>query len=249
MIAFNPSKTENDKIEPLFALTFHGVNSPNKQPCIDGVTLHHIEQNIIQEGKYLDGNEVKQWVNNCVIEQIGDNDIGYINPQCIAQTSTHFCFYQPAFVERMWFRIKKPVALKVTYPALLYVSHKDKRKLNVVALDSDKRPTLDSPVYHAPLMNIDSRSSLCIGNATMPDVRNEKSIAEIVKCLISSNFTHVNQQNTLSEAWRKKQKITSVSTSDLFDYWKSRGIKKPIKSELTFKSSLNDYLKEVMSNA
>jgi PRTRC genetic system protein B len=148
----------------------------------------------------------------------------------------------------MWFRIKKPVGLKVTYPALLYVASKEKRKLNVVALDSDKRPSLDSPVYHAPLMNIDSRSSLCIGNATMPDVPNEKSISEIVKCLVSSNFTHVNQQNTLSEAWRKKQKITSVSTSDLFDYWKSRGVKKPIKSDLTLISTLNDYLAEVMND-
>jgi PRTRC genetic system protein B len=248
MIAFNPSKTENDKIEPLFTLTFHGVNSSSKQPCIDGVTLHPIINKMIQEGRYLDGNEVKAWVNNCVVEQIGDNGIGYISPQCIAQTSSHFCFYQPAFVGRMWFRIKKPVGLKVTYPALLYVASKEKRKLNVVVLDSDKRPSLDSPVYHAPLMNIDSRSSLCIGNATMPDVPNEKSISEIVKCLVSSNFTHVNQQNTLSEAWRKKQKITSVSTSDLFDYWKSRGVKKPIKSDLTLISTLNDYLAEVMND-
>lgn len=249
MLVYNPNSTTPDKIEPLFALTFHGVNPEHsKQPVIDGITLHQVVEKTIQEGRYLNASEVKEWVNDCVIQQQGNSSNGYIKADCIAQTSSHFCFFQPSFVGRMWFRIKKPVSLKVTYPALLYVVHKQKRKLKIVALDSDNRPTLDSNVYIPPLMNIDSNSDLCIGNATLPDIRDESSIKEIVDSLTASNFTHVNTNITLSASWRKRQKKTSVTTTDLFNYWKARGTKKPLKSDLTFMSSLNDYLNEAMND-
>lgn len=86
--------------------------------------------------------------------------------------------------------------LSVIYPALLFCCSK-KRSLKIYALASDKRPTLSSLLYNAPLMNVSSNGGVCQGTAQLPMSIDISSLPQIEDTIFELNFTYVNNQKTL----------------------------------------------------
>jgi len=72
------------------------------------------------------------------------------------------------------------------------------RSLFVGALNNDERPRLDTPVFHAPLMNVSSRGSLCAGTASMPLGCTQADRPAYENILYDTAFSHVTHANTLT---------------------------------------------------
>lgn len=84
---------------------------------------------------------------------------------------------------------------EVPYPDLIFCAHQS--NLSVYALQTKdcykERPTAETVLCHAPLMNIFSNNSLCIGNNTIPK---NHATSQIIKgwetVLFDSTYTHPN---------------------------------------------------------
>lgn len=84
------------------------------------------------------------------------------------QPSRFICWYNPARKRR--FEISKEV-FNIWMPATLYYVYNE--VLNIYALKSNKRPTLNTEIFKMPLPNLKSESTFCWGN-----VNTEKKIAD-----------------------------------------------------------------------
>lgn len=67
----------------------------------------------------------------------------------------------------------------------------------VFALGVNERPTAETPMFVAPLLNINDNGNVCWGNGESPRSRNVTDIAAWERCFFTSTFTHVNQASPL----------------------------------------------------
>lgn len=205
------STSINEKtIKPLMALVVHGVDATSR---VEFVTRHDIDNDIIQEGSFVSPDAV---IN--LLKSDSEPTLRYQSPTIIAQSSEHLVWYKKSTISPMWFRIgSKSDNFIVRWPTLLFVANKKKRSLKVFALDSDRYPEKDAPIYHAPLMNIGNDGEVCQGTAKLPDTICSSTIALIESTIYQSNFSHVNHTRTIKIASK-----ANVNNNDHFKFWKSR---------------------------
>lgn len=67
----------------------------------------------------------------------------------------------------------------------------------VVALSEDRRPGMDTAVFRAPLLNLNTNGNVCWGNGERPKGRNVGDIEAWERFFFSSTFTHVNEDSPL----------------------------------------------------
>lgn len=133
----------------------------------------------------------------------------------IVNSTAHMVWHKSRFIGDMWFRLagrKKVARLRVEWPPLLFVVNKLNRSISAFALGTNSRPTLDTRVYHAPLMNLSSNGKLCLGTASLPKEFDFASLEGCEAALIKSQFTHTNHDNT----WSRK-----TGTDQHFKIWHS----------------------------
>lgn len=131
-------------------------------------------------------------------------------------TTRLFGWTTPTRKHPMWFNVGgKRRGCNVVWPNMLWLADTKQRLLRVFAIGKGGRPGYESPVYHAPLMNIDSWGRLCEGSAHLPRKMTVEKLAEIEACVFDSYFTHVNHEKTLRCAtdnrghirfWRTKER-------------------------------------------
>lgn len=92
----------------------------------------------------------------------------------------------------MWFRFTgiAPFAANVIWTPMLWSLNKKSKELHVYALENDERPTMNTPLYRAPLPNVNDASFLCQGSAQLPLDLNVASIPNIEATLLDSAFSH-----------------------------------------------------------
>lgn len=77
-------------------------------------------------------------------------------------------------------------------PAMLWIA--DRKKLNVYALKSNKRPTLDTEIFHAPFFNLYENGNVCMGTVNV-DQDNTDTVELFIKkweqYFFHSNFSHL----------------------------------------------------------
>lgn len=137
----------------------------------------------------------------------------------------------------MWFNVAdKRRGFSVCWPNLLWLADTNKRSLRVFAIGRSGRPSYDTRIYHAPLMNIDLRGFLCEGSAQLPERMEVTTIDAIEACLFESCFTHVNHHHTLRGGAGDRAHVA---------YWreKERSRKAVRVRELTRAGRLRDVLK------
>lgn len=72
------------------------------------------------------------------------------------------------------------------------------RTLHLVAVEGDDRPTVDTPLYHAPLPNTYASTAICTGSARLPLGQRVADLAGWNAVIWDSAFTHTNHAATLS---------------------------------------------------
>ena len=98
----------------------------------------------------------------------------------------------------MWFSGREcgTATLRVWWPNLLFMLNKRGQRLSVFALATSARPHADTPIYQAPLMNINDAGLICLGSAQLPKDKTSANIVEMENCLYDSNFSHLNVKST-----------------------------------------------------
>lgn len=161
----------------------------------------------------------------------------------LAQSPAALAWYRPPAVRRLWFKgaSDKPVAIDAPWPGMVFRANKQ-GKLHVAALKTRSRPCANTPLFHAPLMNIYRSGLLCNGSATPPTHAGIDTIAAWEAMIDDSFFTHVNHDQTLTLAGSER-----VDTAAHLRFWRALGKHKtaktfPAKSLRPMKLSLKNWL-------
>lgn len=147
-------------------------------------------------------------------ERKDSSDVTFLPPNLLAASKSVLCWHEPPKVRPMWF-IEAGASVTVKWPHLVFIANES--GLRVYAVSGNKRPTPDTKLYHAPLMNIYSDGWLCFGSASRPDSLAVDSIPEWNAAIFDSRFSHVNHDRTIKGAptsaeharwWRNRKGLT-----------------------------------------
>jgi PRTRC genetic system protein B len=177
------SRPNSVEIKTSFALVFHSVDDENV------ITKHNIIDNKIGAGIVVDPIDV---IHNAV--EISEQTHTTLLPSnVLVDNAQQLVWHVPGRNMNMWFQIRgtKQIALRVWWPNLVFVCNKQTRTLRVFATATASRPHAATPLYHAPLMNINTTGHLCLGSAVLPQTLTVNTIKQIEACLFDSNFSEV----------------------------------------------------------
>ena len=142
-------------------------------------------------------------------------------PQVIAQGDDMVAWHTPSQQRAMFFAVhgEGSFALQVAWPALLCVARGS--HLWLAALASDTRPSGDTPIFFAPLMNQTATSGMCSGSIPMPPRATVENIPAFERAIYETNFSHVNGSNHLRYRGLSSES-DAISNADHVAFW--RGI-------------------------
>jgi len=175
-----------------------------------------VTQHEVREGKLGAGRVISmRGIGERFARMSGADEIVLLPDRVLASNRRMFAWTSKSRFAPMWFSINgRQWSHRVRWPNLLWIADKERRRLRVFALGRASRPTMESIVYHAPLMNIGGDGDLCEGSAQLPRRMNESRLEDIEACVYESNFTHVNHDGTLKGVpdnrghlafWRRKE--------------------------------------------
>jgi PRTRC genetic system protein B len=134
----------------------------------------------------------------------------FLPDNLLVASKSILCWHEPSKVRPMWF-IEAGTSVSVKWPHLVFVA--SERGLRVFAMLGNKRPTTETKLYHAPLMNIYGDGRLCFGSAVCPDRITVDSIPEWNAAIFDSRFSHVNHDRTIKGA---------VTSTEHARWWRDR---------------------------
>lgn len=162
--------------------------------------LHSVKNNKLQQGKLTDLGSVRRILSRRVndnthqVNQQRDIDNELVPEKVLVNAPDLLVWHTPRQKRPMWFNSVKD-NLDVWWPSLVFAVKRDGRSLTVRAKATDSRPTSNTRLYHAPLMNISHDGSLCQGGAQLPTKKTFAAITEMENTLFDSYFTHLNWQS------------------------------------------------------
>lgn len=121
----------------------------------------------------------------------------FLPENLLVASKSILCWHEPPKVRPMWF-VEAGTSVSVKWPHLVFVA--SEQGLRVFAVTGNKRPTPETKLYHAPLMNIYDDGRLCFGSAARPDRITVDTIPEWNAAIFDSRFSHVNHQRTIKGA-------------------------------------------------
>lgn len=123
----------------------------------------------------------------------------------------------------------------VAWPSLIFrvVEH----RLWLVAYQGDERPTLDTPLFKAPLPNVWVGGEVCTGNAILPDASRIAEIPSWESVIFDTAFSHANDREVVKSA---------RSYTDPMSFWQENDAIVP-KQFVPFgnNQTLGDWLREL----
>lgn len=104
----------------------------------------------------------------------------------------------------------------VSWPSLIFrvIEH----RLFLAAYDGADRPTLDTPLFKAPLANLWASAELCTGNAILPEASRIAEMPLWESVVFDTAFSHANDREVIRSArsfadpmefWQKNEAITA----------------------------------------
>lgn len=176
------------------------------QPLADAtvVTRHPVEDGVIRNGQFITFQDsLKLFKSMSKTENVQ----GFIQANVLVDNDDYLVWHTPSQTRSMWFRVQasKPRRNLVKWPNLLFKVSKSGNQFYVFALASSTRPTLTTPIYLAPLMNISDDGSLCRGTAEFRGQVIPENIDKFESVVFNSNFTHVNYRNVGSSFYTDNQ--------------------------------------------
>lgn len=195
-------------IKPEFALVVHRVGYQSVLSNSGMAVTRHAIQNseggpLIGAGRLVDNAELislgQELIRSGEEQTTGNRarKIELMPDRVLAQGLDHIVWQMPAAVRPMWFRVAGAGTHDLTVPWPNLVLARAKGRFMVAALETSARPTADTPLHHAPLMNIDDKGSVCLGNASGPKGYSLEVMAGWEAVLTDSAFSHTNHGETI----------------------------------------------------
>jgi PRTRC genetic system protein B len=91
---------------------------------------------------------------------------------------------------------KRAFSTTLPIPGLVFVV--DHGEFFVYAVEGEQRPTRDSILYHAPLMNVWESGEICTGNVKLPKEASSHRIKDWERAFFGSKSTHFNPRENLN---------------------------------------------------
>jgi len=180
-------------------------------------TLHDVSMTDagpqIGPGTVMDKQIAYQFAQYVAQNEVGDETL--LPANILMNSPTRLIWFKEPEVRKMWFKVgKKKVSYAVPWPRLLYVATPD--ELSVFAIKGRRRPSADTRLYHAPLMNIYDDGRVCLGSARMPARFDLSSIPDMEAIITDTLFSHTNHHYTL-----KKRGKGEVSNTEHIQFWRN----------------------------
>lgn len=128
------------------------------------------------------------------------------------------------------------VVRDVIWPNLVLLAMQ--RRLYVVAVAGDARPTADSDCFYAPCANIWANTEVCVGSSVLPEGQGIADIPGWNRVLRDTAFTHANARDIIRDTSKKGRQNV-----DPMDYWrKAKPTPFPDASLVSLKFKLRDWI-------
>lgn len=219
------------KIISKLAIVIHGNDSGSKF-C---VTRHAIENGKLALGDVISIEDLSETIMGMQSHEESTVNkaapTAFIESNIIASSSRILAWHNPRKKQRLFL---KKSTVQVTLPPMLYVYRpaigNRSASLAVFALAANKRPDANTKLYHAPLMNIYSSGTVCLGSMKIPQQMSPNIIGAVEKEFFDSKFTHPNHEAltrkpiNIETFYRQKEKSGKrIMTSELMPINKTVG--------------------------
>jgi PRTRC genetic system protein B len=122
--------------------------------------------------------------------------VGILPSNVLSVGDSHVTWWTPPQTRSVFFRTAKGEAQgKVRYPALIYTVVRN--TLYVFATSDSERPTAETILHHAPLMNVWNDGKVCTGNVDFPTRLDLAALVQWEESLLDSYFTHPNHDGAV----------------------------------------------------
>ena len=228
-------------VRPQFGLFFHGDSAKASY-----VTHHNIDSNgRIEAGEFVSPESVLEMTQKALTETVQLRQaqrVDFIPEHLLVDKPTKTVWYRPSCKRDLLFKFGsngKQHRIKACLPALLFI--RKQYVLTIFALNSDARPTLNSEIFHAPLMNVNATGDLCLGDARLPEVfaGDEDTLLKSEDCFFGCYSGHINHSHTLNIK-------ETVSTNDLFKYFVEQEKQGVEQFDTSVLKSTKTFLKEII---
>lgn len=204
-------------IEEIGGMKGHCAIVVNQYESSTYLTYHDIDaNNKIKDGKFIDIAQAVKALASLKDEPI-ESESNWIDTDILYSSDNQLIWYVPAQKRTLWFvASENKFSVKVHTPSFVFSLNRNARRLRVFSCKSKSRPTPETKLYNAPLMNVSLDGSLCLGSATLPDNVQSDSKQIRTACesaLFDTNFSHVNNSKT----FKSKKEVT---TTGHVAFWK-----------------------------
>lgn len=200
------------KIQGEFAISFSRLADGSRLAC-----YHSINDGVIGEGSPVSFTGVCSVIDSVRDENSsGEKKDFWCNPRILYRSNSHLMWYRPSGgYTPLWFRVNGGCCVKAKLPTLVFCYSHDGGGLTVFAA-TRKAVTQDTPLFHAPLCNINGSGNLCYGTADKAEPYSpDSSIIQISEdAVLKSMFSHVNHNKTFISD-------TSVDTAEHIRIWQA----------------------------
>lgn len=223
----------DSKIVPKVAFILHGEKSASVS-AISCATKHSVVDGKIGLGTLCNAESIGNYFKN--------RSSGWLPEHVLVDDETALSWYTKRSQNTLWFRplsSKKIICFNIELPPMIFLVQKSDSSLFNFTIGKNSRPSLSTRIYHSPLMNLYESGSLCLGSAALPSEISIDTIKDCEDCLLQSQFTHVNHDETLRGG---------ASNKELLDYWSNKSRLKESVSvrELQPNGTVGEFLEGVL---
>lgn len=173
--------------------------------------------------------------------QPGRRPVEWLPSTILAHSTAFTAWWRPARVGPMGFLLHgQRFGFRVPWPSLVFVARE--QRLWCAALAENTRPEPETMLYHAPLMNIDAHSEVCLGTAEVPPDSTIPSLAAWEAVVCETSFAHVNHRHTL-----QIDGATDISTEQHFAFWQALHdqTRFPATARVPLRCTVQDWIQEI----
>lgn len=210
-------------IQTVRALLLHARRNEGGGPESHWLTTHEVENR--EAGPYVGPGRLftegdKRALIDALLGTLAEEEFTVLPPHILALGSQRIAWIVPQSVRAMYFNVNSTLfSLRVPWPTLVFRAIDG--HLSLAAILQSDRPTCDTPLFHAPLMNLNEATALCTGNAPVPRGCSVADCSGYEKAVYETNFSHVNHGRTL-----KMGKAKSVTNEMHVRFWRTLHEKK-----------------------
>lgn len=163
----------------------------------------------------------------------GSQSLAFLPAHVLAATPDGLAWHEGAQERPMFFQTRDDSLNSISgaypQPPLLWIY--DGPSLSVYALDSDERPTEDTPAYLVPYYNTYESGNICLGSTPLPKHHDPTRTSDISAAFFQSAFTHASGRQrhyqkfggSHSELWQHVRELGRFPTEYLVPAGKTVG--------------------------